>query len=148
MRRFGNDELASPDLIRYRSGLIARLAPVTYRQFLGYPERRLFSGPSSLHRLASLELLVRPFDFREAARFWGIRSPRLAVQVHAVVGGTPAYRGDLVCDDAPTGPRDFDAWVCRTVLNPRTGRCPIPRWSRSQQAAPRPVRSPNASEPS
>ncbi|MEU4849162.1 AAA family ATPase [Streptomyces gilvosporeus] len=81
--------------------------------------RRLFSGPSSLHQLASLELLVRPFDFREAARFWGIRSPRLAVQVHAVVGGTPAYRGDLVCDDAPTGPDDFDAWVCRTVLNPR-----------------------------
>ncbi|MFD5393244.1 ATP-binding protein [Streptomyces sp. NPDC127097] len=81
--------------------------------------RRLFSGPSSLHRLASLELLVRPFDFREAARFWGIRSPRLAVQVYAVVGGTPAYRGDLVCDDTPTDPHDFDAWVCRTVLNPR-----------------------------
>ncbi|MFE7607001.1 AAA family ATPase [Streptomyces celluloflavus] len=81
--------------------------------------RRLFSGPSSLHRLASLELLVRPFDFREAARFWGIRSPRLAVQVHAIAGGTPAYRGDLVCDDAPAGPHDFDAWVCRTVLNPR-----------------------------
>ncbi|MEU9119974.1 ArsR family transcriptional regulator [Streptomyces sp. NPDC048506] len=81
--------------------------------------RRLFSGPSSLHRLAALELLVQPFDFREAARFWGIRSPRLAVQVHSVVGGTPAYRGDLVCDDAPTDPHDFDAWVCRTVLNPR-----------------------------
>ncbi|MFI0790556.1 ATP-binding protein [Streptomyces lydicus] len=81
--------------------------------------RRLFSGPSSLHQLASLELQVQPFDFRKAAEFWGIRSPRLAVQVHAVVGGTPAYRGDLVCDDAPTGPQDFDAWVCRTVLNPR-----------------------------
>ncbi|QHC23027.1 ArsR family transcriptional regulator [Streptomyces sp. GS7] len=81
--------------------------------------RRLFSGPSSLHRLASLELLVQPFGFRQAARFWGMRSPRLAVQVHAVVGGTPAYRRDLVCDDAPAGPHDFDAWVCRTVLNPR-----------------------------
>ncbi|MFJ5676520.1 ATP-binding protein [Streptomyces sp. NPDC093097] len=81
--------------------------------------RRLFSGPSSLHGLASLEVAVRPFGFRKAARFWGIRAPRLAVQVHAVVGGTPAYRGDLVCDDAPAGPDDFDAWVCRTVLNPR-----------------------------
>ncbi|MFI1197915.1 ATP-binding protein [Streptomyces sp. NPDC020883] len=81
--------------------------------------RRLFAGSSSLHRLASLELAVRPFGFRKAARFWGIRSPRLAVQVHAVVGGTPAYRGDLVRDDAPAGPDDFDAWVCRTVLNPR-----------------------------
>ncbi|MFJ9618347.1 AAA family ATPase [Streptomyces noursei] len=81
--------------------------------------RRLFAGPSSLHGLASLELAMRPFGFRKAARFWGIRAPRLAVQVHAVVGGTPAYRGDLVCDDAPAGPDDFDAWVCRTVLNPR-----------------------------
>ncbi|ANZ14210.1 putative ATPase (AAA+ superfamily) [Streptomyces noursei ATCC 11455] len=80
---------------------------------------RLFAGPSSLHGLASLELAMRPFGFRKAARFWGIRAPRLAVQVHAVVGGTPAYRGDLVCDDAPAGPDDFDAWVCRTVLNPR-----------------------------
>ncbi|MFE6684933.1 ATP-binding protein [Streptomyces sp. NPDC057743] len=81
--------------------------------------RRLFAGPSSLHGLASLEVAVRPFGFRKAARFWGIRAPRLAVQVHAVVGGTPAYRGDLVCDDAPAGPDDFDAWICRTVLNPR-----------------------------
>ncbi|MEV0373801.1 ArsR family transcriptional regulator [Streptomyces sp. NPDC050636] len=80
---------------------------------------RLFSGPSSLHDLAGLELVVRPFDFRTAARFWGIEDPRLAVQVHAVVGGTPAYRGDFVCDDAPAGPDDFDAWVCRTALNPR-----------------------------
>ncbi|MFF2809074.1 ATP-binding protein [Streptomyces sp. NPDC058000] len=81
--------------------------------------RRLFAGPSSLHAVASLEVEVRPFSFRKAARFWGIRAPRLAVQVHAVVGGTPAYRGDLVCDDVPAGPDDFDAWVCRTVLNPR-----------------------------
>ncbi|MCE4947870.1 ATP-binding protein [Streptomyces albulus] len=81
--------------------------------------RRLFAGPSSLHGVASLELAVPPFGFRKAARFWGIRAPRLAVQVHAVVGGTPAYRGDLVCDDVPAGPDDFDSWVCRTVLNPR-----------------------------
>ncbi|MFI7091175.1 ATP-binding protein [Streptomyces lydicus] len=127
--------------------------------------RRLFSGPSSLHQLASLELLVEPFDFRKAAEFWGIRSPRLAVQVHAVVGGTPAYRGDLVCDDAPAGPRTSTpgcagpsstpvsrctgrrapCWRGRTT---RTGRCPTPRWSRSRPAAPPPVRSPNAPGPS
>lgn len=80
---------------------------------------RLFSGPSPLHGIAGLDLVVRPFDFRQAARFWGIDDPRLALQVHAVVGGTPAYRGDFVCDDAPAGPDDFDAWVCRTVLNSR-----------------------------
>ncbi|MGG7569314.1 AAA family ATPase [Streptomyces sirii] len=80
---------------------------------------RLFSRTSPLHGLASLKLVVQPFDFRKAASFWGIQDPRLAVQVHAIVGGTPAYRGDLVCDDVPAGPEDFDAWVCRTVLNPR-----------------------------
>ncbi|GAA2430387.1 ArsR family transcriptional regulator [Streptomyces macrosporus] len=82
--------------------------------------RRLFSRPSPLHGLADLELEVRPLDFRQAAAFWGIDDPRLAFSVHAIVGGTPAYRRDLVRDDAPAGPEDFDAWVCRTVLDSRT----------------------------
>ncbi|MEV5509710.1 AAA family ATPase [Streptomyces orinoci] len=81
--------------------------------------RRLFHGPAPLHGLVRLELEVKPFGFRRAARFWGIEDPRLAVQTHTVVGGTPAYRRDYVCDDAPAGPDDFDAWVCRTALNPR-----------------------------
>ncbi|GAA2382672.1 hypothetical protein GCM10010420_00780 [Streptomyces glaucosporus] len=82
--------------------------------------RRLFSRPSPLHGLADLELEVRPLDFRRAAEFWGIGDPRLALRVHAIAGGTPAYRRDLVRGDAPAGPDDFDAWVCRTVLDPRT----------------------------
>ncbi len=80
---------------------------------------RLFSGPSPLHGLAGLDLVVRSLDFRQAATFWGIGDPRLALLVHAVVGGTPAYRGDYICDDTPDDPHDFDAWVCRTLLNPR-----------------------------
>jgi uncharacterized protein len=40
--------------------------------------------------------------------------------VHAVVGGTPAYRREFVRSDAPSGLDDFDAWVRRTVLNPQT----------------------------
>ena len=43
-----------------------------------------------------------------------------AVLVHSVVGGTPAYRRELVRQDAPAGLADFDAWVTRTVLNPQT----------------------------
>ncbi|MEU2429375.1 hypothetical protein ABZ611_07600 [Streptomyces sp. NPDC007861] len=39
--------------------------------------------------------------------------------MHAVMGGTPAYRYEFVAEDTPTGPDDFDGWVCRTVLNPR-----------------------------
>ncbi|KES03283.1 hypothetical protein BU52_31290 [Streptomyces toyocaensis] len=80
---------------------------------------RLFGAAAPLHGLAELELALRPLDFRQAARFWGIDDPRLALLVHAVVGGTPAYRA-YVADDTPSGPGDFDAWVCRTVLNPRT----------------------------
>ncbi|MFE7233484.1 ATP-binding protein [Streptomyces sp. NPDC057596] len=80
---------------------------------------RLFGAASPLHGLADLELTLRPLGFRQAARFWGIDDPRLALLVHAVVGGTPAYRR-YVADDTPSGPDDFDAWVCRTVLNSRT----------------------------
>ncbi|MBN3931888.1 ATP-binding protein [Streptomyces verrucosisporus] len=82
--------------------------------------RRLFSGPSPLHGLADLEMEVRPPDFRQAARMWGLDDPRLAFLVHAVVGGTPAYRYDHVRGDTPGGPDGFDDWVCRTALDPGT----------------------------
>ncbi|WP_254895847.1 ATP-binding protein [Streptomyces sp. NA02536] len=78
----------------------------------------LLSGASPLYGRAGLDLVVHSLGFREAAEFWGIRDPRLAVLVHAIVGGTPAYRREFVDDDVPDGPDDFDAWVCRTVLNP------------------------------
>lgn len=78
---------------------------------------RLLSGRSPLRGRASLELVIRPLGYRDAADFWGITDPRLAVLVHSIVGGTPAYRREFVADDAPTGPDDFDSWVLRTVLN-------------------------------
>lgn len=80
---------------------------------------RLFGPASPLHGLADLELTLRPLDFRQAARFWGIDDPHLALLVHAVVGGTPAYRR-YVAADTPSSPDDFDPWVCRSVLSPRT----------------------------
>jgi uncharacterized protein len=40
------------------------------------------------------------------------------VLVHAIVGGTPAYRREYVRDDAPASLEDFDAWVQRAVLSP------------------------------
>jgi hypothetical protein len=64
--------------------------------------------------------VIRPFRYRDAARFWGITDPRLAVLVHAVVGGTPAYRYEFARGDVPAGLADFDSWVARTVLDPRT----------------------------
>lgn len=80
----------------------------------------LLSGQAPLRGRASLELIVQPFGYADAARFWGITDPRLAVLVHAVVGGTPAYRKELVREDTPADAADFDAWVIRTVLNPQT----------------------------
>ncbi|WP_226962387.1 MULTISPECIES: AAA family ATPase [unclassified Streptomyces] len=82
--------------------------------------RRLFCGPSALRELVTLDVAVGPFGYREAARFWGLDDARLALRVHAVVGGTPAYRHAFVADRVPAGPDDFDAWVCGTVLDPRT----------------------------
>jgi hypothetical protein len=61
---------------------------------------------------------VHTLDYPLAAEFWGITDPALAIKVHAIVGGTPAYRREFARDDVPAGPADFDGWVTRTVLNP------------------------------
>jgi AAA+ ATPase superfamily predicted ATPase len=78
---------------------------------------RLLSGNAPLRGRASLELVVRPFDYRVAARFWEIGDPRLAAVVHSIVGGTPAYRR-FADGDVPRSLDDFDDWVRRTVLSP------------------------------
>lgn len=78
----------------------------------------LLAGDAPLRGRASMELVVLPFDFRTAREFWGIEDLDLALRVFAIAGGTPAYAREFVRDDAPHGSRDFDAWVCRTVLDP------------------------------
>ncbi|MGH3567233.1 MAG: ATP-binding protein [Pseudonocardia sp.] len=78
----------------------------------------LLSGSAPLRGRASLDLTVPTFDYRAAAEFWDIEDPALAVRVHAVVGGTPAYRREYTSGDSPRDRNDFDPWVARTVLNP------------------------------
>ncbi|GAA1609689.1 ATP-binding protein [Catellatospora bangladeshensis] len=79
----------------------------------------LLAGNAPLRGRASLELVVPPMDYRTAAEFWGVADqPELAVLLHSIVGGTPAYRHEFVHSDAPAGLGDFDSWVIRTVLNP------------------------------
>ncbi|GGP87094.1 ATP-binding protein [Streptosporangium pseudovulgare] len=80
----------------------------------------LLSGQAPLRGRAGLELVVKPLRYRSAAAFWGADDPTLAALLHAVVGGTPAYRRQFVRNDAPDGSGDFDDWVRRTVLNPQT----------------------------
>lgn len=77
----------------------------------------LLSGQRALRGRVSLEALIRPFDFRQAAGFWGIGDPETAFLVHAVVGGTPGYRA-LLPGPAPQTPQDFEPWLFDGVLNP------------------------------
>ncbi len=64
-------------------------------------------------------MVVRPFGYRPAADFWGVAGdPALAVRLHAVLGGTPAYRRQFLDDDAPASLDEFGDWLCRTVLSP------------------------------
>lgn len=79
----------------------------------------LLGGSAPLRGRAGLELVIRPFPHRLAARYWGVTDPRLAILLNAVVGGTPAYRRFLD-DDAPQNLADFGPWVVRTVLSPVT----------------------------
>ncbi|MEU0517705.1 ATP-binding protein [Streptosporangium sp. NPDC006007] len=78
----------------------------------------LLSGNAPLRGRASLDLPVNTLDYRLAARFWELTDPRLALMVHAVVGGTPAYRTEMIRYDAPRGLDDFDDWVVRAILSP------------------------------
>ncbi|MGW7358631.1 AAA family ATPase [Streptomyces sp. NPDC054802] len=79
----------------------------------------LLASTAPLRGRAQLELVVRPFGYRAAAEFWGVAdSPALSARLHAVVGGTPAYRRQFLADDVPASPEEFDDWLCRTVLSP------------------------------
>lgn len=79
--------------------------------------RGLLAGTAALRGRASLEMLVHPFSFRDAARFWGVDAdPDLSVRLHALLGGTPAYRD--MCGGAIPTDAGFDQWVISTLLNP------------------------------
>jgi uncharacterized protein len=79
--------------------------------------RGLLGGSAPLRGRAKLELLVQPFDFRDAADFWGVLDdPELAFQLHALVGGTPAYLA--MCVERPGSVAGFDDWVIQRLLNP------------------------------
>lgn len=79
----------------------------------------LLASTAPLRGRAQLELVVRPFGYQESAEFWGVADdPPLAARLHAVLGGTPAYRGQFLAGDTPGSLADFDDWISRTVLSP------------------------------
>ncbi|GLX00329.1 ATP-binding protein [Microtetraspora sp. NBRC 16547] len=79
---------------------------------------QLLGGGAPLRGRASMELVVRPFRYREAAAFWQVsHDPELAFRLHALVGGTPAYL-EMSGGSAPSSAAEFDEWVARRLLNP------------------------------
>lgn len=79
---------------------------------------QLLGGSAPLRGRAVLELVVRPFGYREAAAFWGFEAdPELAFKVNALVGGTPAYL-EMSGGAAPTSVGRLDGWIERHLLSP------------------------------
>ena len=80
--------------------------------------RGLLTGTAPLRGRASLELMVHPFSYREAADFWGTAGdPKLSVMLHALVGGTPAYL-DMSGTSGPGAVGELDDWAVSALLNP------------------------------
>lgn len=79
---------------------------------------QLLGGGAPLRGRARMELVVRPFWFREAAEFWDVaRDPELAFRLNALTGGTPAYK-DMCGGTGPGSLAEFDRWVQRRLLSP------------------------------
>lgn len=79
---------------------------------------RILSGTAPLRGRAGMDLRLSPFDFRVARELHGIEDLATAFRTYAVIGGVAAYAREMVDGDLPTGPADFDRWVCRRVLSP------------------------------
>lgn len=77
----------------------------------------LLPGAKALRGRASLDMVLKPFDYRLARRYWGIEDPEVAFVVDAIAGGTPGYRA-LIDTPAPPTLRAVPAWLERTLLNP------------------------------
>lgn len=78
--------------------------------------RRLVDAGAPLRGRSQLDLVLRPFRFSEAAEFWNLdNNPDLAFRLHALIGGTPAYR-EFAGGETPIK-GDLDRWVIRHLLS-------------------------------
>ena len=77
----------------------------------------------------------QPVRLPRTAAFWGVLDqPDLAIRLHALVGGTPAYR-DFCDGDLPDDPDALDPWVVRHLLNPSSAFSgkDDPSWRRNRR---------------
>ncbi len=80
--------------------------------------RRMIDVGAPLRGRTSLELIVRPFDFRDTARFWQVaKHPDVAFRLHAYLGGTPAHRA-YIGGAIPANDAGVDDWVADHLLAP------------------------------
>ncbi len=91
----------------------------------------LLEGQGALRGRVQANLLMRPFDHVQSARFWGITDPRLAFRVDAILGGTPGYR-ELV-RSVPSSLEELDAWVIDEVLSPAAALFREDEWLLGEQ---------------
>jgi uncharacterized protein len=97
--------------------------------------RRFIDGQAPLRGRAMLDSVVRAFDYRVMADYWGLKAnPTAAFHLHSFIGGTPAYRVLAGADHPVDG--DIDGWVqpprgqrrCRHMAaNARDRRSPVAR---------------------
>lgn len=75
----------------------------------------LVPGNAPLRGRASFEFTVHTLDHRLAAQLWGISDPHPELKVHAIVGGTLAYRREFV-RDAPNSQLSSTVDVLRNAI--------------------------------
>jgi uncharacterized protein len=78
--------------------------------------RGLLSGGAALRGRAELELVIQPFDFRTAAAYWKLDgNVDAAFQLHALLGGTPAY---LALARVAPKAGNVEKWMIEHLLDP------------------------------
>jgi uncharacterized protein len=78
---------------------------------------KLLAANAPLRGRHHLLIDVEPFDFRSAAEFWGLGgNPDAAFRLHALLGGTPAYRRFAGGNAPERG--NVDKWAIRYLLDP------------------------------
>jgi uncharacterized protein len=82
--------------------------------------RQLLSPSAALRGRQHQTLQVNPFDYRTAATYWGLdANPDAAFRLHALIGGTPAYR--RFTTDGPLADGDVDRFAAQHLLTPTSG---------------------------
>ena len=78
---------------------------------------KLMAAGAPLRGRQGLNLRIDPFDYRVAADYWGLREhPAEAFRLHALIGGTAAYK--TYCGGEAPRPGRLGPWAERHLLNP------------------------------